>query len=257
VTELAEPAGHLAIESLWFAPRGREHAILRGISFDLAAGESLAVLGPSASGKSTLARLLIGIWTPTEGTVRIDGGDIALWPRSRLGSHVGYVPQDVELFDGTVAENIARLAVAASEAVIEAATRAGAHDMILRLPGGYDTRIGDGGGALSGGQRQRIALARALFGRPRVLVLDEPDANLDADGETALLRAMQILKESGATQVVISHRPAIVTRVDKVLLIGEGRAQFFGPREEFANRLRQYAKSRESLHAVDAAPPPG
>lgn len=251
-TELPVPAGEFRVEEIWFAPRGRGKPVLHGVTFDLAAGESLAVLGPSASGKSTLARLLIGIWKPTTGVIRLDGADVSAWPRSRLGTYVGYLPQGVELFEGTVSENIARLGAVDSQAVIEAASRAGAHEMILRLPQGYDTPISEGGANLSGGQRQRVALARALFGDPRVVVLDEPDANLDAEGEAALLRTIQQLKRGGITQVIVSHRPSVVSAVDKVLVLGEGIVRYFGPREDIAARLRQMASSREGLRAVDA-----
>lgn len=236
-TALPRPSGKLAAERLLFAAAGSEKAIIKGVSFELAAGESLGLIGPSASGKSTLARLLLGIWQPLAGVVRLDGADIASWPRKRLGSHVGYLPQDVELFAGTVAENIARLGEPDPQAVIGAAQRANAHDMILRLPKGYDTQIGEGGAALSGGQRQRIGLARALYGKPRLVVLDEPNANLDGEGEAALVQAMAGLKQAGVTLIVISHRPSILAGVDKLLVLRDGAVELFGPRTEILTRM--------------------
>lgn len=252
-TELAPPTGALSVSDLRFSVPARESPVLDGVSFALAAGDALCVLGPSGSGKSTLARLVIGIWHPAAGTVRLDGADLRAWPRERLGPYLGYLPQDVELFAGTVAENIARMGVSASLEIIEAATLANAHDMILRLPQGYDTRIGEGGCLLSGGQRQRIALARALYGKPRLVVMDEPDASLDAEGEAALLRVIEGLKRDRVTQVIVSHRPSVVAATDKVLVLGEGRAQYFGSREEIATRLRQMMRAREGLYAIDAS----
>jgi len=236
-TALPRPTGRLAAERLVFAAAGAEKAIIKGVSFELAAGESMGLIGPSASGKSTLARLLLGVWQPLSGAVRLDGADIASWPRKRLGRHIGYLPQDVELFSGTVAENIARLGEPDPEATISAAQRANAHDMILRLPKGYDTEIGEGGAALSGGQRQRIGLARALYGKPQLVVLDEPNANLDGEGEAALVQAMTGLKQAGVTLIVISHRPSILAGADKLLVLREGAVELFGPRTEVLARL--------------------
>ncbi|MBL8488133.1 MAG: type I secretion system permease/ATPase [Rhodocyclaceae bacterium] len=254
-TELPAPAGHLALERVVFAARGMDKAIIKGVGFELAAGEVLGLIGPSASGKSTLARLIIGLWRPNSGTVRLDGSDIGHWPRERLGPHIGYLPQDVELFAGTVAENIARLGEADSAAVIDAARRAAAHDMILRLPKGYDTPIGEGGAALSGGQRQRIALARALYGNPRLVVLDEPNANLDAEGEAALMQAMAGLKQAGVTLVVISHRPSLLAGADKLLVLRDGAVDLFGPRQEVLARLTRGAPPAAPLKAVDGGAP--
>jgi len=231
-TALPEPAGALAVERVVFAIRGQDRAIIKGVSFQLGAGESLGLIGPSGSGKSSLARLIIGIWKPASGTVRLDGADVANWPRVQLGPRIGYLPQDVELFAGTVAQNVARLGEPDSDAVVEAARKAHAHDMILRLPRGYDTEISEAGSVLSGGQRQRIALARALYRKPRLVVLDEPNSNLDADGEDALMRAILALKQEGTTLIVITHRPSLLANIDKALALREGAVELFGPRSE-------------------------
>ncbi|HEX7219447.1 MAG TPA: ATP-binding cassette domain-containing protein, partial [Burkholderiales bacterium] len=234
-TELPAPKGRVEAEKVVFGLRDKP--ILRGITFRLEAGEALGLVGPSASGKSTLARLIVGIWKPSSGVVRLDGADVAAWPREELGPHVGYLPQDVELFGGTVADNIARLAEPDSAAVIRAAQRAHVHDMILRLPKGYDTEIGEAGQALSAGQRQRVALARALYGNPRLVVLDEPNADLDSDGEVALLKTLQLLKSEGVTLVVISHRPSLLRGVDKILVLREGMMERFGSRADVMERV--------------------
>ena len=192
------------------------------------------MVGPSASGKSTLARLIVGVWRPVSGHLRLDGADVSSWRRAELGRHIGYLPQDVELFPGTVAQNIARLGEGDDAAVIRAAQRAHVHELVLRLPKGYDTELG---GALSPGQRQRIGLARALYGNPRLVVLDEPNANLDSDGEQALLRALAELKAEGVTVVIIAHRPSLLSGVDKLLVLREGTVEAFGPRTEIMPRM--------------------
>jgi PrtD family type I secretion system ABC transporter len=238
-TELPAPAGKVEVERLFFG--FKEKPVLRGVSFSLAPGEALGLIGPSASGKSTLARLVVGVWRPASGAVRLDGADVAAWPREQLGPHIGYLPQDVELFGGTVAENIARLAEPDDAAVVRAAQRAHAHEFILRLPKGYDTDIGEGGQALSPGQRQRIALARALYGSPRLIVLDEPNADLDHDGEEALLRTLQALKEAGVTLIVIAHRPSLLRGVDKMLVLRDGAVERFGTRSEVMERVTRQA----------------
>jgi PrtD family type I secretion system ABC transporter len=235
--ELPRPQGELVIERLVFVPPGGDEPTLRGVSFDLAPGEVLGIVGPSAAGKSTLARLIAGTWTPTAGKVRLDGADMAVWHESRGSHHIGYLPQDIELFAGSVRENIARLGEATPAAIIEAATLAGLHEGIMRLPRGYDSEIGDAGLKLSGGQRQRIGLARALFGRPRLVVLDEPNASLDHEGEEALHRAIARLKETGTTVVMIAHRPSVLSLADKLLVLRNGTVDAYGSRAEVIAKL--------------------
>ena len=213
---------------------GTGRPVLFNISFELRRGHALAVIGPSASGKSTLARVIVGVWRPASGHMRLDGADVAAWPRADLGRHIGYLPQDVELFPGTVAQNIARLGEEGDGEVIRAAQRAHVHELVLRLPKGYDTEIP---GGLSPGQRQRIGLARALYGNPRLVVLDEPNANLDAEGEQALLRALAELKAQGVTVVIVAHRPSLLSGVDKLLVLREGAVEAFGPRSEIMPRM--------------------
>jgi len=228
---------------------GATEATVRGISFALAAGESLAIVGPSAAGKTSLVRLIVGTLRPSAGHVRLDGADVFQWRRDAFGRHVGYLPQDVELFAGTVRENIARFSEATDAAVIAAAQMAGCHEMILRLSLGYDTQIGDGGALLSGGQRQRIGLARAVIGRPRLVVLDEPNANLDGEGEAALMQALIALKRDKVTVVVVSHRPSLVAHVDKMLVLRAGALELFGPREPVLERLNRPAGTAVKVSA--------
>jgi len=229
---LPKPQGRLDVERVVFGGVPGKPAFIKGISLNLQPGEMLGLIGPSASGKTTLARLVLGIWKPQAGCVRLDGADTSQWPRHELGPHVGYLPQDVELFSGTVAENIARMGAVDSEAILRAAREANAHEMILRLPEGYETQIGEGGATLSGGQRQRIGLARALFGEPQFVVLDEPNANLDREGETALGAALASLKQRGATVVLIGHRPAMMAQTDKIAVLKDGQVEAFGPTQE-------------------------
>ncbi|TWT13898.1 type I secretion system permease/ATPase [Reyranella sp. CPCC 100927] len=236
---LPEPDGRLAIDRVTYAFAGSRVSMIKGITFTLEPGESLAVLGPSAAGKTTLARLLVGAMEPSVGAVRLDGANVFAWPHEDLGRHLGYLPQDVELFDGTVLANIARFDDAEPAEVIAAAQLAGCHDMILRLPNGYETEIGEGGAMLSGGQRQLVGLARALFRNPRLVVLDEPNANMDTEGEMALMHALENLKARQATVIMITHRPSLVQSVDKVLVMRDGTAESFGPRDEVMKRLIQ------------------
>ena len=236
---LQRPMGMLAVENVIAGAPGTNTSIVRGVSFSLVPGESLGIIGPSASGKSTLARLLVGVWPAQAGKVRLDGADIFTWNKAELGPWLGYLPQDVELFEGTIAENIARFAEVDSDAVIRAARSSGVHDMILRFPQGYDTRLAADGTPLSGGQKQRIALARALYGEPNLVVLDEPNANLDDVGEKALVDALAELKTRGATVILISHRPNVLCAVDKILMLRDGAVHMLGSRDEVFAALRK------------------
>ena len=237
------PQGRLEADNLSLRAPGSNQPILYHVAFGLAAGESLAILGPSGAGKSSLARLLTGVWAPATGSVRLDGADMAYWPRHDLGPRIGYVPQDVELFDASVAENIARLGPASPDAVVAAAVRANVHEMILGLPQGYDTQVGEHGVRLSPGQRQRIALARALFGNPRLVVLDEPNSNLDGEGELALAHAVGSLHADGVTSVIVTHRPALIAHVDKILVLEGGRVKRFGAAAEVMKEMQRVAQS--------------
>ena len=228
-------------------PPAGNKPVIKGISFSLDAGEALAVIGPSASGKSTLARLLVGILAPTAGHVRLDGADVSRWDHEALGPDIGYVPQDVELFDGTVSENIARFNEPDAAKVVAAARKSGVHEMVLRLPEGYDTRIGEAGSVLSGGQRQRIALARALYGEPSFIVLDEPNSNMDGEGEEALRTTLGELKRAGKTVVVITHRPSIIQVADKVLVLRDGQVEQFGMTAEVMQRLGRVTQPLTSV----------
>ena len=234
---LPRPNGTLDVEDLVVAAPGGKTPILKGVSFSLGAGELLGVIGPSAAGKSSLARVLVGVWRSTVGAVRLDGFELLHWNPHELGQHIGYLPQDVELFEGSVAENIARFGTIDTEAVISAAQLAGCHELIQNLPEGYNTNIGDGGRVLSGGQRQRIALARCLYGKPSLLVLDEPNSNLDLAGEEALVAAIHGLKATGTTVVLITHKVNILSTLDKIILMGDGKVQAYGSREEILRRL--------------------
>jgi PrtD family type I secretion system ABC transporter len=236
---LPRPEGRVQFETVVAtAPGGDPTApILKGVSFQLSPGGALGVIGPTAAGKSTLARILVGVWRATRGTVRLDGADVYEWSRADLGHHIGYQPQEVKLFDGTVAENIARFSKLDAEAVVAAARKAAAHELILRLPSGYDTLIGAYGHTLSGGQRQRIGLARALYGDPSLIVLDEPNTNLDQPGERALLATIADLKQAGKTLVIIAHRPNILASVDHILCLNEGFVDMLGSRDEVIARF--------------------
>jgi PrtD family type I secretion system ABC transporter len=239
---LPAPTGRLLAHNLLFrAPQG-ERMLLAGVSLQLEAGESLAIIGASGAGKSTLVRVLSGVWKPSAGTVRLDQADLAQWPRDELGPWLGYVPQDVELFPGTVAENIARLGEVDAEQVVRAAKRAQAHELILALPEGYDTVVDVHSAVISPGQRQRIALARALYGDPKLVILDEPNSNLDGAGEAALAEALKALRGQ-VTVVVVSHRSTLIQHVDKVLVLDAGKAQHYGPTAEVMRALQQKASA--------------
>jgi PrtD family type I secretion system ABC transporter len=234
--ELAPPTGQLSVKDIVAAAPGSSEMILRGVSFSLEVGESVGIMGASASGKSTLAKVILGIWPASRGKVRLDGADVSNFDPDRLGGHIGYLPQSVQLLPGSIAENIRRLGEDDPAGVLDAAVRAGAHDMILALPDGYDTLIGNRGFALSGGQVQRIGLARAFYGRPRIMLLDEPDADLDQDGERALVEAIRGLREDGTTLIVIAHRSALIQDLDKLLVVNAGLVAKFGPTQEFLSR---------------------
>ena len=226
---LPAPRGELAVEQLSASAPGTRRATLANLSFTLPAGQVLGVIGPSGCGKSTLARLLIGVWQPLAGKVRLDGAELSQWDKHQLGPHLGYLPQDIQLFAGTIAENIARFAEVDADKVLAAAQLAGVHQLILQLPEGYETRLGEGGAGLSGGQKQRIGLARALYGLPAVIVLDEPNSNLDEAGEQALLQAIVQLKQHKRTLILITHKPNVLTLTDQLLILREGQLQAFGP----------------------------
>jgi ATP-binding cassette subfamily C exporter for protease/lipase len=234
---LPAPKGQVSFEQVSAGPAGKRVATLQRVSFNLDAGEVLGVLGASGSGKSTLARVLVGVWPTLAGTVRLDGADIHRWDRDDLGPYIGYLPQDIELFSGSVADNIARFREADPQKVVEAAQQAGVHELILRLPQGYDTVLGDEGGGLSGGQKQRVALARALYGNPRLIVLDEPNSNLDTVGEAALASAIVQLKAQGSSVILITHRSSALAQADKLLVLNEGQLQAFGPSQEVLKAL--------------------
>ena len=241
--KLPDPKGEISVEGMSGSPPNVEASFVRNVSLKIPAGSSVAIVGPSASGKSSLLRLITGIWVPRAGVVRIDGSDIQTWSRKDLGPHIGYLPQAVELIEGTVAENIARHGEVASEKVIAAATAAGIHDMILRLPQGYSTQVGANGAYLSGGQCQRIGLARALYGNPPLLILDEPNSNLDETGEIALDKALQSAKAKGQTVLIVSHRPIAIRNCDLVLVMQAGLVSLYGPREPVLTALANAAKS--------------
>ena len=235
---LDKPCGALRVEGLGIAPPGADRLVVNGVSFELKAGSALGVIGPSASGKSSLARALVGIWRPQRGSVRLDGATLDQWSPEVLGRHIGYLPQDVELFSGTIASNIARFDPNPDpEVVIRAARQAGVHELIVQFPKGYDTRLGEGGVTLSGGQRQRIALARALYGDPFLLVLDEPNSSLDVEGEQALTQAILNVRQRGGVAVVMAHRPSALAAVDLVLAMANGEPKGFGPRDEVLRKV--------------------
>lgn len=248
---LPAPLGHVQVENLIVAAPGSQTPIIKNISFTVPAGCAVGIIGPSAAGKSTLARALMGVWVPQHGVVRLDGADISAWDKHELGPHIGYLPQDIELFEGSISENIARFAEVDSAKVIQAARTAGVHEMILLLPDGYDTVIGSEGVMLSGGQRQRIGLARALYGDPRLIILDEPNSNLDEVGDRALAAAIQQLKQTGATLFVITHRTNIVSQLDRIMVISAGVISLYGPREHVLAELNTLQKQAQK-HATPA-----
>ena len=229
---LPAPSGSLSVENIILIPPGAQVASVKGVGFQLAAGDALGLIGPSAAGKTSLARAILGVWPLRAGTVRLDGAEISQWDRNDLGPYLGYLPQDIELFDGSIADNICRFSQQDSEKIIEASQTAGIHEMILHLPEGYDTLLNSNAGALSAGQRQRVGLARAIYGQPKLVILDEPNSNLDDQGERDLLAALQRLKESGRTVIVITHRTSILSMVDKLLVLKDGSVMKFGDKDE-------------------------
>ena len=243
-TVLPRPTGVLELEGISYAPPGRRSAVLRGVSLRIEAGEMLGIVGPSGAGKTTLVRLIVGSLAPTVGHVRLDGADMATWPAADRGRHVGYLPQNIELFAGTVRDNIARLGEAPDEAVIAAAELAGAHRTVLGLDAAYETRIGEGGVPVSGGQRQRIALARAVFGDPALVVLDEPNAHLDSDGEGALIQALDQLRERGITVVLVAQRAPVMMKANRVVVIKDGKMAAYGPTDRILDKLWRPAASK-------------
>lgn len=253
---LPKPEGNILVENVVAGAPGGQVPILKGLSFAIQAGDVVGVVGPSASGKSTLARLLVGVWPAQAGKVRLDGADIFQWNKDELGPSIGYLPQDIELFEGTIAENIARFGDMDSNQVIDAAQRAGVHEMILRFPQGYDTRLGPDGGMLSGGQKQRIGLARTLYGNPSLIVLDEPNSNLDDVGEAALVGAIRDLKARGKTVILITHRTNIINAVEKLMVLRDGMMQLYGPRDQVLAALMQQAQQAQQAAAQQQAAAP-
>ncbi|PPD32759.1 MAG: type I secretion system permease/ATPase [Methylomonas sp.] len=239
---LPPPKGQIRFEEAQVIPPGSKIPALRGISLAIEAGDIVGVIGPSGAGKSTFARAALGIWPAAAGKIRLDGADIVAWNRDELGPYIGYLPQDIELFEGSISENIARFGEVDPEEVIQAAQMADVHDLILRLPEGYDTLIGASGGTLSGGQRQRIGLARALYGNPVLVVLDEPNSNLDEQGELALSNALQRLKQKHTTVILVSHRQTILTKVDKLLVLNDGQLAVYGPKDQVIAHLQKQAQ---------------
>ncbi|SQG00503.1 type I secretion system ATPase [Paucimonas lemoignei] len=253
---LPAPQGHVLVDNLIIGAPGSKTPILRGISFGVPAGSVVGIIGPSASGKSTLARALMGVWVPQHGTVRLDGADISNWDKEQLGPYIGYLPQDIELFEGSISENIARFADVDADKVVKAAKTAGVHEMILLLPEGYDTVIGSEGVNLSGGQRQRVGLARAIYGTPRLILLDEPNSNLDEVGERALASAIHELKQTGSTIFVITHRTTILSQLDRILVMNAGGVSMYGPRDQVMEELNKQqiaAQQKAALAATGAS----
>jgi ATP-binding cassette subfamily C protein len=248
---LQPPARTLVVQGAAVAVPGGPTIVCQDVNFSLTGGKALGVIGPTASGKSSLARMLVGVWTPVRGSIRLDGASIDQWAPEALGRHIGYLPQDVELFPGNVAQNIARFEDPPdAEAVLAAAQAAGVHDLIVNLPQGYETSVGDNGKALSAGQAQRVALARALYRDPFLVVLDEPNSNLDAEGDEALTRAILGIRARGAIAVVVAHRPSAIAGVDYILVMAKGRQQQFGPKEEILNRVIQPTPPPRALKVV-------
>jgi ATP-binding cassette subfamily C exporter for protease/lipase len=250
---LPPPQGQLLVENLMATAPGTQIPILKGVSFSVQPGEVLAVVGPSASGKTTLARLLVGLWPAVTGKVRLDGADVYTWNKVELGPHIGYLPQGVELFDGSVAENISRFGEVDMAKVEVAAEAVGLHEFILALPQGYDSAVGREGAILSGGQRQRVALARAIYGKPAFVVLDEPNSSLDEHGDAALANCISQLAARGTTFVVMTHRTSVLAVANKMLVLRDGQTQMFGPRDDVLNALNEAAAKARQPSSVPVA----
>jgi len=251
---LPEPQGRFDIEGAVIAPPDVKTAVIKGVSFTVEQGQSVAIIGPSGAGKSTLVRALLGVWPATNGKIRLDGADVFTWDREALGPYIGYLPQDIELFEGSISENIARFSEVDPEQVVTAAKMADVHEMILRLPEGYDSVIGVSGGILSAGQRQRIGLARALYGNPAVVVLDEPNSNLDEQGEKALANALVRLKARNATVIIVTHRSNILSKVDNLLILKDGKLVAYGPREQVLVQVQKATQQAVQTKKINPVP---
>ena len=258
--KLPAPTGQVDVTEMVGVPPGHDQAVLQGIAFSLTPGQVLAVVGPSAAGKSSLVKLLLGVWRPAAGSVRLDGVELADWSHDERGPLVGYVPQEIEFFEGTVAENVARLGEVNPEWVVAASRLIGMHEAILAMPQGYDTKLGDTGFALSGGQRQRLAIARAVYGMPKYVVMDEPNSNLDEVGEAALVHTIETLKAQGSTVVLTTHRPRLVSVVDRMLVLRAGKQVAFGPAQDILEAVRKLqvvaAKPAEAAPSEASTEPP-
>jgi len=256
--ELRPPSRSLVVEGAGVVPPGSDKVVVQDVSISLQPGNGLGIIGPSGSGKSSLARMLVGVWRPVRGRIRLDGAALEQWSPDSLGKHIGYLPQDVELLAGTVAQNIGRFSDPLdAEAVIAAANAAAVHDLIVGLPDGYETQVGENGAALSAGQAQRVALARALYGDPFVVVLDEPNSNLDAEGDEALSRAIMSVRARRGIVVVVAHRPSAIASVDMLLMMSGGRAQAFGPRDEVLARVLQQREGAAASRSLKVVPEAG
>jgi len=251
--QLPDPQGRIQLENAIVTPPGSKTPVIKGLNLVIEKGDIVGVLGPSGAGKSTLARALLGIWPTANGAIRLDGAEVFNWDREHLGRFIGYLPQDIELFEGTISENIARFGEIDPEKVVEAAKMADVHELILRFPDGYDTVIGATGGNLSGGQRQRIGLARALYGNPVLVVLDEPNSNLDEQGEAALEKALLRLKQKQATVIIVTHRSSVLSRVDKLMILNDGVLAVYGPRVQVIDYLQQQQKQQQVAPVAQAA----
>jgi ATP-binding cassette subfamily C protein EexD len=244
--QLPAPVGEIKVENIVVTPPHSKVATLKGINMVIPAGTAVGIIGPSASGKSTLARAILGVWPLQAGKVRLDGADIHQWNSVDLGQYIGYLPQDIELFEGTISDNICRFTEVDSEEVVKAARIAGAHEMILKLPDGYDTLVGVGGAALSGGQRQRVGLVRAIYKQPPIIVLDEPNSNLDEEGEKALLNAILVMKQTGSTIIIVTHRPNILSAVDNIAMLANGVLTAYGKKEDIFKALQEQQQAAQA-----------